>query len=313
MKLLGIALVFLLTGCASLQPQIGNPNQLSEHKIHSNLSLYAKLEKKNGRYVLTNICDANRDIFTNYPSCQSLIKRRIGQSITNPWNSYVNLSSLQPAFDTNGHICSTVFFVSHYASKTRLGGDPVPRCKPYDYWESDIAWGEFGQWLYIFPLIAMSYYEEVYFDWDAYSEAIREAVKSMDRKSLLKTAEANYEKNRSAHYAEKARLQEEKRLAKLEKERKKKEESNRRVRLFQLLKDQKVLGGEVCSIDNRFGYLEQSVGTRIKVLMKGKVSNRSAPDYFLFKSDSTRFNVINHEEFIWDTANNWASCDLTNL
>jgi len=313
MKLLGLVLIVLLTGCASLQPQVGNPNQLSEDKIYSNLSLYAKLEKKNGNYVLTNICDDSENTFTNYPSCPSSIKRRVNQSITNPWNSYISISSLEPAFSTRGHICNVIGFTDHYISQTRGGGHKEASCKPAEYWESDIAWGEFGQWLFIFPILVMSYYEEVYFDWDAYSEAVREAVKSMDRKSLLKTAEANYEKNRSAHYAEKARLQEEKRLAKLEKERKKKEESNRRVRLFQLLKDQKVLGGEVCSIDNRFGYLEQSAGARIKVLMKGKVSNRSAPNYFLFKSDSTRFNVINHEEFIWDTANNWASCDLTNL
>lgn len=307
-----IILLLLLTGCASVQSPIGNPVENNIDQISSDTKLYAQLYQKGNKWTFQNIC-ASPNRFSGYPECQFF---------NDPWKSYVSLDTLKPTFPIDGYICTTIGLSAHHIGKSRIQGKRVPRCQPSEYWESDMVWGEFGQWLFIIPILTLSYYEEIYFNHDAFNSAAEEANKTLNRKELSLELNKNISENKKKHDFKIAQ----EKAKKIKEEQRLNSKLNKRKALFSLNLNNKKIGSEICSIDHRIGYVEEIAGTRIKINVKGQaftesrtkamqgyefVSKETPPDYFLFQSDEQSFKVNSLNTIIWDDFNKWATCDIS--
>ncbi|MGM0766457.1 MAG: hypothetical protein ACQEV6_00370 [Pseudomonadota bacterium] len=73
-----------------------------------------------------------------------------------------------------------------------------------------------------------------------------------------------------------------------------------------LVSASKSRGQMVCTMDNRFGYVEDIDGQRIKVLVKGKAAYTS--DGYLFKNPDQQFGFRKIDEYIWDESKHWGLC-----
>lgn len=67
----------------------------------------------------------------------------------------------------------------------------------------------------------------------------------------------------------------------------------------------KAVGIEICSKDNRFGYVERIAADRIQVRVIGQIYNR--PNYY-FYNDTDRGRWEKAERIIWDASDNWGKC-----
>ncbi len=301
--------------------------------VESDVPLFAKIVKENDKWILKDVCQGyTRDVeFKSVKSCRGL--DHSAKQVT-----YVNLNTLMPVNDRrpkgpcNGSLWSGV-------SSCGVEGE---------FWETKFVKKSFALWLAIIPALVGNYWANDEFNWDAYNDAVEEALinsKSLNRKELAANANSelpdvniritlkldsdrkaekiasdkrtNYKiKLAKQKRIERDRAQKEK-MARTLAENKRKErialaEAKDRKENFRIMKNKKSVGSEICSVKNRFGYMEGESGDKIKVLLKG-VARGSYDDYFLFSSNHFTINTTKKDEIIWDNKNQWATCDLTGL
>lgn len=68
----------------------------------------------------------------------------------------------------------------------------------------------------------------------------------------------------------------------------------------------KAVGQSVCSFNNKFGYVEQLSGDKIKLLLQGEAVNQ--PDGAFFTGGEFNFTYSKQVSYIWDDALNWGPC-----
>ncbi|MEH6347114.1 MAG: hypothetical protein V7785_18605 [Bermanella sp.] len=301
--------------------------------VESKVPLYAKIVKENDKWIFKDVCQGyTSDVeFKSIKSCPE-INHMVKQV------SYVNLNTLIPMNDRrpkgpcNGSLWTGV-------KSCGVEGE---------FWETNLIKKSFALWLAIIPALVGNYWANDEFNWDAYNDAVEEALinsKDLDRKEIAEKANSEltdvnirvalkFDSDRKAEKIASDKITNYKiKLAKqnrIERERAQKEkwartsaenkrkreialaEAKNRKENFRTMKNKKSIGSEVCSVKNRFGYMEGESGDKIKVLLKG-VARGSYDDYFLFSSNHFTINTTKKDEIIWDNKNQWATCDLTGL
>ncbi len=301
--------------------------------FESEVPLYAKIIKENDEWIFKDVCQSyTRDVeFKSVKSCRGLDQS--AKQVT-----YVNLNTLMPVNDRK----------SKGPCNGSLWGGISSCGVEGEFWETKLVKKSFALWLAIIPALVGNYWANDEFNWDAYNDAVEEALinsKNLNRKEI--TTKANSELSdvnirialkldsdrKAEQIARNKRDAYKKKLAKknrIERERAQKEKTARilaenkqkqkialaeakdRKENFRTMKNKKSIGSEICSVKNRFGYMEGESGDKIKVLLKG-VARGSYDDYFLFSNNNFTINTTKKDEIIWDNKNQWAICDLTGL
>ncbi len=81
-----------------------------------------------------------------------------------------------------------------------------------------------------------------------------------------------------------------------------------RNRFLKQTKTVKSRGDQICSWENKFGYVEDVAGNKIRILVKGMVRAKQG---FFFELTQHRFLPAKIEEHIWDDSSNWGSCNFS--
>lgn len=293
-----ILLVVLVTGCATVKGPIGSLGDLPK-PITSKASVYGQLVKERGEWTLSGLCSEDSSVSRTFRCNRG--------SLQDPYQNYINLRTLSPTYSTQGIICSTMLFVKHDWGYNRKPSNSENRCVPEDYWDSNIAWGEFGQYLFVIPAVVLAYYKEVYFDYEEFGEAVNKALSNRAAVERVNAyvAELDREKDRAAQV--KAQKEEEYRIKRLEE----KEAKEAAIRRFERAsKEQKSIGSKVCDIENRIGYVEKIAGTKVNVLIKVKIYG---DDYRFFdarKDSISQWDIKAVDTLVWDESSKWGLCDF---
>jgi hypothetical protein len=245
---------------------------------------------------------------------------------------YVNLMTNKPLFSTAGYTnCNGTFY-------TGIQSKHCPKTDT-ELWKVEIKPVTYAIWLAVIPLLVGNYWADLTFDMDAYLDAVEDAKSAIDIKSILLPFNKSFQKELNEIVANKQKMiatwdeEEEADRAHSEKMKAEREKELQREELKRALaekaREDKALarkntligsfnnahkkgkseGDVICSIDNRYGYLEKIAGKRIKVLFKGKLSN-DYESYALFGSTYSTYNVVKENEMIWSDDSQWAKCNL---
>lgn len=241
---------------------------------------------------------------------------------------YVNLLSMKPSLNTK----------SIRGCKGFWGREATEYCKiNYDeYWEKEVRLQTLILWVAIAPAIFGMHGYQINFDWDAYKDITDEAIantKEINFKNLTdelnSVVKSEIRKLKIDQPMLLAKWNKEAKIQKiaLEKAEKEKDIARQKAEIARIKSDQlklkrvksafglalkadKIVGAEVCSVDNKFGYVEKVAGKRIKILLKGVLAN-NYEGYYLFKDRFAKADYSKKNEVIWGDINNWAVCDLT--
>ncbi|PFG53087.1 hypothetical protein ATG98_2168 [Marinobacter sp. LV10R520-4] len=72
----------------------------------------------------------------------------------------------------------------------------------------------------------------------------------------------------------------------------------------------KYKGQEVCSLDNRFGYVEEIANERIKILVKGQATRKNEGFFFYSYNGTVNYLVSKTNTLIWADKKDWAQCNF---
>jgi hypothetical protein len=167
-----------------------------------------------------------------------------------------------------------------------------------------------------FHIISSGFHSAKYtFDFNEYQRAIIQASKSKVSSANLQRAVMKYnetlEKNRKRRHELKeiSRIKSENILS----------ASNKFLRLSRI---KKRIGDSVCTINNKFGFVEVVSGEKIKILISGEVLDKKKLYFFGnphrkintlndFEDENTKFNYDAIDRMIWSNHNEWAPCQFS--
>lgn len=293
-----ILLVVFATGCATVKKPVGSMGDRPD-PIASKASLYAQLVKERGGWTLTGLCTDDSSVSKTFRCNRGALK--------DPYQNYINLRTLSPTYSTKGIICSTMLFVKHDWGYDRKPSKSTNRCVPEDYWDSNIAWGEFGQYLFVIPAIVLSYYKEVYFDYEEFGEAVSEALSNKATVDRVNVYVAKLDEKKDEATQVKAQKEENYRIKRL----KEKEAKEAAVRNFERAsKEQKSIGSKVCDTENRIGYVEKIAGSKVNISIKYRIYG---DDYRFFdgrNEEIAQWDIKKVDTLVWDESSEWGLCDF---
>lgn len=299
-----VFLLLILTGYATVKPPIGELDASSYIPI-TDKEIYARLVENNGKFVFDFYC-IKTNTYNPY---------RCHDKKNDPWKgTYVNLSDLQPVFDTEGLVCTTSLMTEHYVSDVpaliqEFLPSNRPSCTPSNLWSKRIAWGNFASWIFIGPMFALRTVSEVQFDYEKYNKALASALASDDYAStVLKIEQEEHIRIQKQKENYKRKAEEERKEREIEEARR-----NHAKNLFNQSVGKYQVGYKVCTKDNQMGYVEEISGDRVKVLVKGNDvlgdnGYSKAENYYLFLPDVKTFTYQKISEIFWSKKNEWASC-----
>lgn len=278
-----------------------------------------KLNKKfNDSLSLNSLPQCNPSVLHQRTS---VVDPSSGETVAEHVN-FINLSNFRPHLTTKSYKCSGTLF-----NGTSCGVE-LPM-----FWESDIRESRFFLWLTIFPAIAGSYWTDIRFNWVEYKNAINEAMKNTNGFDLIAKHEEFYSeykdfkkvfKGSVGHLVTEYKQQDSQylkdRAAKKKRNNLRKKKAEQEIELANLKRKNmisafnegvknKVVGDEICTKRNRFGYLERVEGGKVQIRLKGIVS--STKEYMLFTK--SQFDYHPKNEIIWDNSYSWAKCDVASL
>lgn len=252
-----------------------------------------------------------------------------GKNIYRNTFKYVNLLTNDPLFSTGSYTnCNGSFY-------TGISSKHCPKTAP-EFWEVEIKPKTYAIWLAVIPLLVGNYWADINFNMDEYLDAVEDAKANIDVNFILqqlskpiqseiqntilskqrlianwKAEEEALRMNEIAMKKEELRKQElERSLAQKAFEKQEQEKKNRLQDLFnKALSRGKVQGDLICSVDNRYGYIEKIVDKKIKVLLKGELPNKYDRNS-LFENRYLGIVATKKNEMIWSDSSQWAKCNL---
>lgn len=288
-KIAAIFLLLLLTGCSTPVKKMEGSFSSDKQEGLENYKVYAKLTDSSSGWKLTDYCiEPSQRIFKSVKQCDKSGINKIS-------NGYVELSSMRPAYSTATVQCTTILV-------------SMDDCPSGDFWHRDVKWKGFLQYIFIIPLVTLSYQSQVYFDANEFNAALNEAL------SKNTTAAANLvSKQREAELSEeevfaKAKVERE---AKRDADRKADEaiEKTAQAKFNQEAAKPKSIGGTVCSYDNWVGIVTGLDNRRIRVTLSHKLSSLPKYAFFYPYSMRSRYTEPGNSKGIWADTADWARCD----
>lgn len=343
--ILALLVTVIISGCTGI---IDKQDEVAGLRVqYPNIELAAKITKNSDSWEFIDMCyeitlpkSLSEPKYKEYfeEHLKSSLKGKLPSNLSLPVCSkyiyrdtfkYVNLLTNDPLFSTKSFInCNGSFY-------TGISSKHCPKTAP-EFWEVEIKPKTYAIWLAVIPLLVGNYWADINFNKDEYLDAVEDAKSNIDLNPILqqlskpiqseiqstllnkqrliskwKEEEKALRMNEIAMRKEKRRKQElERSLAQKAFEKQEQEKKKRLQDLFnKALSRGKVQGDLICSVDNRYGYIEKIADKKIKVLLKGELPNKY-DRHSLFENRYLGIVSTQKNEMIWSDSSQWATCNL---